>query len=34
MPGGREEESKRNNTFSLYDLYGHALDQEPLPQGS
>ena len=24
---------KRNNAFSLYDLYGHTLAQEPLPQG-
>ena len=23
----------RNNAFSLYDLYGHALAQEPLPRG-
>ena len=25
---------KENNAVSLYDLYGHALAQEPLPQGS
>ena len=24
----------RNNAFSLYDLYGHTLAQEPLPRGS
>ena len=24
---------KKNNAFSLYDLYGHALAQEPLPRG-
>ena len=23
-----------DNTYSLYDLYGHALTLEPLPQGS
>ena len=33
MPGSREEDFKRNNAFSLYDLYGHALAQEPLPWG-
>ena len=22
---------KKNNAFSLYDLYGHTLGQEPLP---
>ena len=32
MHGSREEDFKRNNAFSLYDLYGHALAQEPLPQ--
>ena len=31
MPGSREEDFKKNNAFSLYDLYGHALAQEPLP---
>ena len=30
MPGSREEDFKRNNVFSLYDLYGHAIAQEPL----
>ena len=30
MPGSREEEFKRNNVFSLHDLHGHALAQEPL----
>ena len=29
MPGSRE----RNNAVSQYDLYGHALAQEPLPWG-
>ena len=33
MPGSREEDFKRNNAFSLYDLYGHAPAQEPLPPG-
>ena len=33
MPGCREEDFKKNNAFSLYDLYGHALAQEPLPRG-
>ena len=30
MPGSKEEDFKRNNAFSLYDLYGHTLAQEPL----
>ena len=34
MPGSREEDCLRNNEVSLYDLYGHALAQEPLPRGS
>ena len=34
MPGSREEDLKRNNAFLLYDLYGLALAQEPLPHGS
>ena len=29
---GSREDFKRNNAFSLYDLYGHALAQEPLPK--
>ena len=33
MPGSREEDFKKNNAFSLYDLYGHALAQEPCPGG-
>ena len=33
MPGSREEDFKKNNAFSLYDLYGHTLAQEPLPWG-
>ena len=33
MPRTREEDFKRNNAFSLYDLYGHALAQELLPWG-
>ena len=33
MPGSREEDFQRNNAFSLYDLYGHALAQEPCPRG-
>ena len=31
MLGGRERVLK-NNAFSLYDSYGHALAQEPLPR--
>ena len=34
MPGRIEEDFKRNNVCSRYTLYGHALAQEPLPQGS
>ena len=34
MPRSRAEDFYRNNTFSLYDLYGYALAQEPLPWGS
>ena len=33
MPSSREEDLKKNNAFTLYDLYGHALAQEPLPRG-
>ena len=33
MPGSREEDFKRNYKFLLYDLYGHAQAQEPLPWG-
>ena len=33
MPGSKEEYFKRNNAFSLYDLFGHDLAHEPLPQG-
>ena len=29
-----EEVIVRNNVFSLYDLYGHALVQEPLTEGN
>ena len=32
MPRTGEEDFKRNNAFTLYDLYGHALAQEPLPR--
>ena len=32
MPGSKEEDFKRNNAFSLYDLYGQTLAQEPLPR--
>ena len=28
------KEINSNNAFSLYDLCGHGLAQEPLPQGS
>ena len=31
---GVMKDFKRNNVFLLYDLYGHALAQEPLPPGS
>ena len=34
MPDSKEEDLLRNNVFSFYDLYGHALAQEPLPRGS
>ena len=34
MQGSREEELIRNGVFSLYDLYGHALAEEPLPRRS
>ena len=30
MHGSREGDYKRNNAFSLSDLYGHTLAQEPL----
>ena len=33
MPESREEDFKRTNAFLIYDLYGHALAQEPLPRG-
>ena len=33
MPGSREEDFKRNNSFILYELYGHTLAQEPPPRG-
>ena len=32
-PGSRED-FHRNNLFSQYNLYGHTLAQETLPQGS
>ena len=32
MPQSREEEFHRNNAFSLYDLYDHALAEEALPR--
>ena len=34
IPGRREEDFKRNNAFSLNDLYGHTPAQEALPWGS
>ena len=34
MPGSKEEDFKRNNACSLYELYNHAQAQEPLPLGS
>ena len=33
MPGSKEEDFKRNNAFSLYDIYGQTLAQEPLLWG-
>ena len=27
MPGNREDDTYRNNVFSLYDLYGHSLQK-------
>ena len=33
MSGIREVDFQRNNAFSLYDLHGHALAQEPCPGG-
>ena len=33
MPGSREEDFKRNNVFSLCNLYDHTLVQEPCPGG-
>ena len=33
MPRTSVEDFKRNNAFSLYNLHGHALAQEPLPRG-
>ena len=33
MPRTREEDFKTNNAFTLYDLYGHALAQEPPAMG-
>ena len=33
MPGSRENDFDRKNAFPLYDLYDHALAQEPLPKG-
>ena len=30
---GSREDFKRNNAFSLHDLYGHGLAQEPLSRG-
>ena len=35
MPGYTEENSLKNNAFSLHDLiYGHAFAQEPQARGS
>ena len=34
MPELGEEDSSRNNAFSLYDLFAHAQAQESLPCGS
>ena len=33
MPGSREEDFKRNNAFSLNDLYDHTPVQDRLPLG-
>ena len=32
MLGSKEDDFYRKNAFPLYDLYGHALAQEPLPR--
>ena len=32
--GEEKKIAKETNSVSLYDLYDHALAQEPLPQGS
>ena len=34
MPRTKKEVFKRNNAFSLYDLYGNAQAHELLPRGS
>ena len=33
MHGSREQDFKRNNAFSLPDLYGHELGKQALPRG-
>ena len=33
MPGSREDDFYRKNSFPLYDLYRHALAQELCPGG-
>ena len=33
MLGSKEEDFLNNNAFSLYDLYGHTLAQDPCPDG-
>ena len=34
MSNTREDDFKRNNSFSLYDLYGNTLAHEPLPRSN
>ena len=33
MPQSIEEDFKRNNAISVYDLYGHTLAKNPCPGG-
>ena len=33
MLGSREDDFYRKNAFPLFDLYGHAFVQKPLPRG-
>ena len=33
MPVSKEDDFYRNDAFSLFDIYGHALAQDPCPGG-